>query len=139
MHVDHSFSFLHQTTAGEHFLRLVASTINNIDLLFLQVYLKKDGNVVPIGVDLPEFGDGMLFVGAVCYHSAQERLYKFLTPAIQPVFEKLHERGYFGLLSLDVLIDKVNGIGWPKKNNTENMSDIHNKLNSCISSKYKSL
>ena len=27
--------------------------------------------------------------------------------------------------------------GWPKKNNTENMSNIHNKLNTCISSKCK--
>ena len=28
--------------------------------------------------------------------------------------------------------------GWPKKNNTENMSNIHNKVNTCISSKCKS-
>ena len=29
--------------------------------------------------------------------------------------------------------------GGPKKNNTESMSNIHNKLNTCISSKCKSL
>ena len=42
-------------------------------------------------------------------------------------------------LSLTVFVWKKHIQGGPKKNNTESMSNIHNKLNTCISSKCKSL
>ena len=48
-------------------------------------------------------------------------------------------RTYIKILKVGFLVGLFGGTGWPNKNNTKSMSNIHNKLNTCISSKCKSL
>ena len=90
---------------------LVTEMVDNIKHNYCcQLYISKSGQMKFIAA-ANQIIDQCNFVGAVVdmRPDVQHDLIDLLTPCLIPVKEKLHHMGYFGCLSVDVLIDEAGG------------------------------
>ena len=71
----------------------------------VQFYLRKDGSMVWLGLTEQRFNESNRWCGGTYSYELQSRLIESYSPICLSTAKLLHDRGYFGLVGVDILTD----------------------------------
>jgi len=69
----------------------------------VQFYLQKDGTIVWVGLTQQKFNESNRWCGGTYSHHLQKKMIDPFEPIIEATANLLHQRGYFGLVGVDIL------------------------------------